>query len=112
MLSKSGEEFAAGYSFVSGDWRSSRWCTVEVSLQRLWCKSVMSVREKCDEKSWRSAVVLGSVESQPLQSAREVTLLTCPAEYSGAQVSAQKTGANPGHRALREKCARSAFHPG
>jgi hypothetical protein len=40
-------------------------------------------------------VVLGSVESQPLQSAREVTLLTCPAEYSGAQVSAQKTGANP-----------------
>ena len=44
-------------------------------------------------------MALGSVESQPSQSAREVTLLTCPAEYGGAQVSAQKTGANLGHRA-------------
>src|ERR1035438_6447508 len=43
----------------------------------------------------RNAVALGSVESQPSQSAREVALVTCPAEYSGAQVSAQKTGANP-----------------
>jgi len=42
----------AGNAFVSGDWRASRWCTVEVSSQRLWCKSVMGVREKCDEKSW------------------------------------------------------------
>jgi hypothetical protein len=47
------ENFAAGNAFVSGDWRSSRWCNVEVSWQRLWCKSVMSVREKCDEKDRR-----------------------------------------------------------
>jgi hypothetical protein len=35
MLSNSGEKFAAGNAFVSGDWRSSRWCTVEVSSHRL-----------------------------------------------------------------------------
>src|ERR1017187_2185483 len=50
MLSNSGEKFTAGNAFVSGDWRSSRWCTVEVSSHRLGCKSVMSVREECDEK--------------------------------------------------------------
>jgi len=50
MLSNSSEEFAAGNAFVPGDWRSSRWCTVEVSSHRLWCGSVMTVREKCDEK--------------------------------------------------------------
>jgi hypothetical protein len=52
MLSNSGEKFAVGNAFVSGDWRSSRWCTAEVSWHRLGCRSVMSVREKCDEKSW------------------------------------------------------------
>jgi len=52
------EKFAAGNAFVSGDGRSSRWCTVEVSSQRLWCKSVMSVREKCDEKVGRNAVAV------------------------------------------------------
>ena len=53
-------------------------------------------------------MALGSVESQPFGFAqgrlfakcagvaREVAHLTCPAEYSGAQVSAQKTGAKPG----------------
>src|ERR1035441_1662964 len=35
MLSNTGEKFAAGNAFVSGDWRSSRWCTVEVSSHRL-----------------------------------------------------------------------------
>jgi hypothetical protein len=44
------KNFKAGNAFVSGDGRSSRWCTVEVSSQRLWCVSVMGVREKCDEK--------------------------------------------------------------
>jgi hypothetical protein len=39
--------------FISGDWRSSRRCTVEVFSQRLGAKSVMSVREKCDEKESR-----------------------------------------------------------
>src|ERR1035437_7444811 len=47
------EKFAAGNAFVSGDWRSSRWCTVEVSSHRLWCGSVMTVREECDEKELR-----------------------------------------------------------
>jgi len=63
MLSNSGEKFAAGNAFVSGDWRSSRWCTVEVSSHRLGSKSVMSVREKCDEKSWeeRSGWGVGAV---------------------------------------------------
>ena len=50
MLSNSGEKFASGNAFVSGDWRRSRWCTVEVSSHRLGSKSVMSVREECDEK--------------------------------------------------------------
>src|ERR1019366_8536312 len=35
---------------VSGDGRTSRWCTVEESSHRLWCMSVMAVRKKCDEK--------------------------------------------------------------
>src|SRR5208282_2814313 len=47
------EKFAAGNAFVSGDWRSSRWCTVEVSSHRLGCRSVMTVREKCDERGLR-----------------------------------------------------------
>src|ERR1039457_2344354 len=46
------EKFAAGKALVSGDWRSSRWCTVEVSSHPLGSRSVMSVREKCDERSW------------------------------------------------------------
>src|ERR1035437_4798771 len=62
------EKFEAGNAFVSGDWRSSRWCTVEVSSHRLGSKSVMSVREKCDEKSWEERT----------------------------QVSVQRTDANPG----------------
>jgi hypothetical protein len=37
-LSNSGEKFAAGNAFVSGDWRSSRWWTVEVSSHRLGSK--------------------------------------------------------------------------
>ena len=45
---------------VSGDGRTSRWCTVEESSHRLWCMSVMAVREECDEKigwcgTWRRA---------------------------------------------------------
>src|ERR1035437_11161543 len=51
------EKFEAGNAFVSGDWRSSRWCTVEVSSHRLGSKSVMSVREKGDEKSWEERSV-------------------------------------------------------
>src|ERR1017187_633825 len=38
--------------FASGDGRISRWSTVEQRLHRLWSVSVMTVREKCDEKSW------------------------------------------------------------
>ena len=56
-------------------------------------------------------MALGSVESQPFADGRDVTLLTCPAEYSGARVSAKKTGANPptssgqalGHLALASR---------
>ena len=44
-------------------------------------------------------MALGSVEFHPSRSAREVAHLTCPPEYSAAQVSAQRTGANLGHRA-------------
>jgi hypothetical protein len=51
-LSKSTQKFAAGTVSVSGDWHSSRWCSVEISSQGFWRLSVMSVREKCDEKSW------------------------------------------------------------
>ena len=40
---------------------TSRWSTVEISSQRLRDKSVMSVREKCDEKSWE----------EPLRQVRE-----------------------------------------
>src|ERR1039458_1499363 len=50
MLSNSCGKFTAGEEFVSGGWRSTRWCTVEVSSPRLGCGSVISVREKCDEK--------------------------------------------------------------
>src|ERR1700692_611881 len=104
MLSNSGEKFEARNAFVSGDGRSSRWCTVEVSSQRLWCMSVMSVREKCDEKSWEE-------RSGPWQCgipvfaecARSGAHLTRPPEYSEAQVSAQRTGANLGHPAAKSR---------
>ena len=49
MLSKSGGKMA-GNGLVSGDGRISRWRTVEECSHRLWCGSVMTVREKCDEK--------------------------------------------------------------
>ena len=45
------EKLAAGNGLVSGDWSTSRCSTVEVSSQGLRDKSVMSVREKCDERS-------------------------------------------------------------
>src|ERR1039457_7281312 len=78
MLSNSGEKFAAGNAFVSGDWRSSRWCTVEVSSHRLGCKSVMSVREKCDEKSWeeRSGGGVGAVTRRTASSLKSETTKT------------------------------------
>jgi hypothetical protein len=94
-LSNSSEKFEAGNALVSGDGRSSRWYIVELSSHRLWYESVMSVREKCDEKSW-DAVILGSVESQPSPKCARRAHPTCPPEYSGAQVSAQKTGREPG----------------
>jgi hypothetical protein len=120
VLSNSGERFAVGNGFVSGDWRSSRWCTVEVSSQRLWCKSVMSVQERCDEKSWgersgswqcgiptpSASLRAGSSSS----GAREVAHLTCPPEYSGAQVSAQKTGANLGQRLPAMSCMSFSYY--
>jgi hypothetical protein len=43
----------AGNGFVSGERRISRWRTVEECSHRLWCGSVMTVREKCDEKELR-----------------------------------------------------------
>jgi hypothetical protein len=49
-------------AFVSGDGRSSQWCTVEPFSQQSWRKSVMSVREKCDEKKLGGTVARGSVE--------------------------------------------------
>jgi hypothetical protein len=47
--------FEADDAFVSGDGRTSRWFTVEESSHRLWCRYVMAVHEKCDEKKRASA---------------------------------------------------------
>src|ERR1039458_2903943 len=73
-LSNSGEKFAAGNAFVSGDWRTSRWCTVEVSWHRLGCKSVMSVREKCDEKNWNGGSDYGTAGAMRFQNLSTVTV--------------------------------------
>src|ERR1039458_6377663 len=92
MLSNSGEKFAAGNAFVSGEWRSSRWCTVEVSSHRLGSKSVMSVREKCDEKGWEERSGSRERGIPPFgKSAREVP---------STQVSVQRADANLGHLGL------------
>jgi hypothetical protein len=68
----------------------------------------MSVREKCDEKSWeeRSGSWQGGIPALRLRSGQALRKvrgahLTWPPEYGGAQVSAQRTGANLGHRALQ-----------
>src|ERR1700686_5348449 len=97
MLSNSGEKFEARNAFVSGDGRSSRWCTVEVSSQRLWCMSVMSVREKCDEKSWeeRSGSWQCGIPALRLRSGQALRKvrgehLTCPPEYGGHRLAPQK----------------------
>jgi mRNA interferase MazF len=74
MLSNSGEKFAAGNAFVSGDWRTSRWCTVEVSSHRLGSKSVMSVREKRDEKNWEDGSDYGTAGAERLQNLSTVTV--------------------------------------
>ena len=74
MFSKSGENFAAGNAFVSGDGRSSQWCTVEVSSHRLGCKSVMSVREKCDEKNWEDGSDYSTADAVRLQNLSTVTV--------------------------------------
>src|ERR1019366_2889960 len=68
------EKFEAGNAFVSGDWRTSRWCTVEVSSHRLGSKSVMSVREKRDEKNWEDGSDYGTAGAERLQNLSTVTV--------------------------------------
>ncbi len=75
-LSNNEEKFVTGTGFASGDGRSFLWSTVNPFYRRRWCKSVMSVREKCDEKSWRlseiccSPYVYGNFQTAPLPACR------------------------------------------
>src|ERR1035438_1932130 len=101
MLSNSGEKFAAGNAFVSGDWRTSRWCTVEVSSHRLGCKSVMRIREKCDEKNWEDGSDYGTTEAERLQNLSTVTVAPVTSTIRGVPSEVVLNGED----GIRSPCA-------